>query len=59
MNHNEAKLPGADVSLLKEKIQRVFETAQPIEVERYVSTEKGTRFYQSHCVPEFGVDGLS
>ncbi len=54
---NEARLPGADSSLLKERIQRVFETAQPMEVERYVSTEKGRRFYQSHCVPEFGVDG--
>ncbi len=53
----EAKLPGADVSLLKERIQRVFETAQPVEVELYISTKNGARFYQSHCVPEFGVDG--
>jgi PAS domain S-box-containing protein len=53
----EARLPGPDVGLLKETLQRVFETAQPVEVEHYVSTQNGIKFYQSRCVPEFDVDG--
>jgi PAS domain S-box-containing protein len=53
----EVGLAGPYVDLLKEGIQRVFETAQSKEVEHSISTENGTRFYQSHCVPEFGVDG--
>jgi PAS domain S-box-containing protein len=53
----EMRLPGPHVSLLKERIQRVFETAQPTEVEHYIPTENGKRFYHSRCVPEFGVDG--
>jgi signal transduction histidine kinase len=50
-------LPGPSVSLLKESIQKAFETAQPMEVEHFIPIKNGTRFYQSHCVPEFGVDG--
>jgi PAS domain S-box-containing protein len=53
----EMGLPGPSVSLLKERIKKVFETAQPMEVEHYIPTKNGTRFYQSRCVPEFGVDG--
>jgi PAS domain S-box-containing protein len=53
----EVGLTGPYVSVLKERIQRVFETAQPMEMEHYIPTRNGTRFYQSHCVPEFGVDG--
>jgi PAS domain S-box-containing protein len=53
----ETGLQGPSVSLLKERIQKVFETAQPMEVEHYLSTENGTRYHQSRCVPEFGVDG--
>ena len=53
----EMGLPVPSVSLLKERIQKVFETAQPTEVEHYIPTQDGTRFYQSRCVPEFGVDG--
>ena len=26
-------------------------------MEDYIPSEKGIRFYQSHCVPEYGVDG--
>jgi PAS domain S-box-containing protein len=44
-------------SLLKGKIQRAFETGQPVEMEGYLPTEKGIRFYGSHCVPEYSVDG--
>jgi PAS domain S-box-containing protein len=40
----ETRLPGPYVSLLKERIQRVFETAQPTELEHYIPTEKGTTF---------------
>jgi PAS domain S-box-containing protein len=50
-------VPGSYVSLLEKTIQTVFETAQPLEVEYFVPTEPRTRFYQSHCVPEFGVEG--
>ena len=53
----EMGLPGPSASLLKERIQRVFETCQPAEVEHYIPTQSGVRFYQSRCVPEFGVDG--
>ena len=53
----EAGLSEAYSGLLKEKIQKVFETGQPVEVEDYLPTEKGIGFYQSHCVPEYGVDG--
>jgi PAS domain S-box-containing protein len=53
----EIGLPGSYVSVLEESIQRVFETAQPVEVEHYIPAEIGSRFYQSHYVPEFGADG--
>jgi PAS domain S-box-containing protein len=53
----EAGLSEAYSNLLKEKIQKVFETGQPEGVEDYLTTEKGIGFYQSHCVPEYGVDG--
>jgi PAS domain S-box-containing protein len=44
-------------SPLEERIQKVFQTGQSVEVEHYLPIENGTRFYQSRCVPEFGVDG--
>ena len=53
----ETGLPKAYCSLLKERIQKVFETGQPMEVEDYLPTEKGKRYYQSHCVPEYRIDG--
>jgi PAS domain S-box-containing protein len=53
----ETGLPEAVCSLWKERVQRVFETGQPTEVEDYIPTKKSVRFYQSHCVPEYGVDG--
>jgi PAS domain S-box-containing protein len=56
-NVEEVGLTGSYVNLLKERIQRVFETTQPMKMEHYIATENGTRYYQSHCVPEFGLDG--
>jgi PAS domain S-box-containing protein len=56
-NIEEMEITGPYVGVMKERIQRVFKTAQPMEAEHYISTENGTRFYQSHCVPEFGADG--
>jgi PAS domain S-box-containing protein len=53
----ETGLPEAYRRLLKERIQKVFETGQPMEVEDFLPTNKDTRFYQSLCVPECGVDG--
>jgi PAS domain S-box-containing protein len=53
----EMGLPEPYVSLLKQGIQTVFETGRPMEVEHYIPAENGTKFYQSRCVPEFGVDG--
>jgi PAS domain S-box-containing protein len=43
--------------LWRERIQRVFETGQNLEVEDYFPTSDGLKFYQSLCVPEFGADG--
>jgi PAS domain S-box-containing protein len=53
----ETGLPEAYCSLWKERVQRVFETGQAMEVEDYIPTKNSARFYQSHCVPEYGVDG--
>jgi PAS domain S-box-containing protein len=53
----ETGLPEAYCSLLKGRIQKVFETGQPMEAEDYLLTKNGMGFYQSHCVPEYGVDG--
>jgi PAS domain S-box-containing protein len=53
----ETGLPEAYRRLLKERIQKVFETGQPMEVKDYLPTENGTGYYQSLCVPEYGVDG--
>jgi PAS domain S-box-containing protein len=53
----EAGLPDLQCSLWTERIQKVFETGQPVEVEDYLPTEKGTAFYLSQCVPEYGPDG--
>jgi PAS domain S-box-containing protein len=53
----ETGLSGTYGNLLKEKIQKVFQTGQPVEMEDYVPTQRGTGFYQSRCVPEYDVDG--
>jgi PAS domain S-box-containing protein len=53
----EAGLPDLQFELWTERIRKVFETGQPIEVEDYLPTKKGTAFYQSECVPEYGPDG--
>ncbi len=53
----ETGLPETYCKLWKERIQKVLETGQPMEVEDYLSTPSGMGFYQSHCVPEYGVDG--
>ena len=52
----EAGLTASSGGILKDKIQWVLDTAQPMEIEHYISTENGIRFYHSHCVPEFGAD---
>ena len=54
---DEAALPGPYSKALKGRIQKVFETGQPATVEDYLPAEGGARFFQSHYVPEFGVDG--
>ena len=53
----ETNLPVPYSRLLTEKIRQVLETGQPMEIETYMSTEKGLRFFHSHCVPEFGPQG--
>ncbi len=53
----ETGVPEPYRSLWKESIEKVFHTGQPMVVEDYFPTKNGPRFYQSHCVPEFGVDG--
>ncbi len=53
----EAGLPESYCNLWKERIQRVFETGQPMEVEDYLPSKNSVGFYQSHCIPEYGVDG--
>ncbi len=53
----ESGFPETYCSPWRGRIQKVFETGQPMEVEDYLPTEHGIRFYLSHCVPEYGVDG--
>ncbi len=53
----ETGLSEPHCSLWKKRIQKVFETGQPMEVEDYIPAKNRVRFYQSHCVPEYGVDG--
>jgi PAS domain S-box-containing protein len=53
----ETEVPEPYRSLWKESIEKVFHTGQPTTVDNYFPTKNGPRFYQSHCVPEFGVDG--
>jgi PAS domain S-box-containing protein len=53
----ETGFPETHCSLWRGRIEKVFETSQPMEVEDYLPNETGTGFYHSHCVPEYGVDG--
>jgi PAS domain S-box-containing protein len=53
----ETGLPEPYCSLWMERIQKVFETGQSIEVEDYFPSGDGVRFYQSRCVPEYRADG--
>jgi PAS domain S-box-containing protein len=53
----EAGIPEAQCKLWNDRLLKVFETGQSMEVEDYVSTAGGDVFLQSHCVPEFGPDG--
>jgi len=53
----QTEVPEPYRSLWKESIEKVFHTGQPTTVDNYFPTKNGPRFYQSHCVPEFGVDG--
>jgi PAS domain S-box-containing protein len=53
----QAGIPEPYATLWTARIRQVFTTGQPIEVEEYLPTESGSRFYQSQCVPEYGVDG--
>jgi PAS domain S-box-containing protein len=41
----------------KERIQEVFRSGRPSEVEDSLPGPEGMESYQSHCVPEFGSDG--
>jgi PAS domain-containing protein len=52
-----AGLSDSQYRLWTERIQKVFETGQPMETEDYLPTEKGLAFYLSQCVPEYGPDG--
>ena len=56
-NIEEMGLPGPYALVLKGSVQEVFKTAQPLEVEHFMPSGEGARFYQSRCVPEFGADG--
>ncbi len=53
----ETGLPEKYCRLWKERIQKVFETGHPLEVEDYFPSRDGERFYQSRCVPEYGAGG--
>jgi PAS domain S-box-containing protein len=53
----DAGLPEGLCKLWNERVRKVFETGQPVEVEDYLPTEKGMAFYQSQLVPELGPEG--
>jgi PAS domain S-box-containing protein len=50
-------LPEPYGRLWSASIQKVFEAGEPTEVEGHLPAGTGLRFYQSHCVPEYGADG--
>ncbi len=52
----ETGMPEPYYNLWKERIQRVFESGQPLETEHYFPCEGVERFYQLRCVPEYGPD---
>lgn len=53
----EAGLSREYSSLWIERIQQVFATGETVEVEEFVPTMEGIKFYHSLCVPEFSADG--
>ncbi|HET6420178.1 MAG TPA: PAS domain S-box protein, partial [Geobacteraceae bacterium] len=53
----EADLPEPYVEIWNERIRKVFETGESLEVEDYFPAANGPIFYQSRCVPEYGSDG--
>ncbi len=53
----EIGFPEPSCSLWEERVRKVFDASQSMEAEDYFPTADGLRFYQSRCVPEFGVDG--
>ncbi len=48
---------GSFSSLWKERLSRVFGSGESLLVEEFLPAPGGERFYQSRCVPEYGVDG--
>ncbi|HTG00603.1 MAG TPA: PAS domain-containing protein [Nitrospirota bacterium] len=54
----ETGLPDPYRSLWEKRIQDVFDTAQPLDVEDVFPAADGIGFYQSRCVPEFDQDGV-
>ncbi len=53
----ETGLPESYCTLWEERIRKVFDTGEALDVEDYFPASSGARFYQSRCVPEFGADG--
>ncbi|MCL5098527.1 MAG: ATP-binding protein [Candidatus Omnitrophica bacterium] len=56
-NLEEAGLSEEQCRLWRSRILEVFQTGQRMGMEDYLPTQNGTRFFLSHCVPEFGADG--
>ncbi len=53
----ETGFPEPFRSQWEDRVQKVFETGRPIDAEDYLPFPDGPKFYQSRCVPEFGVEG--
>lgn len=54
---DEAGFSEAQCELWRSRILRVFETGRSFEFEDYVAAERGERFLESHCVPEYDAEG--
>jgi PAS domain S-box-containing protein len=55
--NRELGVPDPTASIWEERLRRVFETGEPLEVEDSFPTIHGIRFFGTRCVPERSADG--
>ena len=55
--NREMGVPEPFVGMWEERVRKVFETGQPLEVEDSFPTARGLRYYETRCVAERAQDG--